>query len=219
MTMRVPEASDLEQAMKMATQSPEGADYFAERLESILDKFKLSKKHSNLIEQAHNFAQQVKALYSNQGENWDGIELPSTNLDKVVRDLAESANQHLKEQIKKDISMDYAIGDDAEILRSYSSEGSVIENPEEQAWLDSMLNAWLSDNGIITDDGVLYEKGSDSRFKTDQQGEPLRADANKVKDLFSNKSFDNYMKNKGFDMSTQQQDYPKEEVTAKTSQT
>ncbi|PJD91556.1 MAG: hypothetical protein CK426_00440 [Legionella sp.] len=78
--------------------------------------------------------------------------------------------------------------------------------------LDELFNAWLVMNGIVNQDGTLYQADGEGTILSNQQGEPMRVHPEQFQSLINDpgKGFSSFVAKKGLRVNTIQRDYPEE---------
>ncbi len=214
----IPNSKEIEKAEQVGRQTRKGIRYYAKQFKKMIKRNKMDKINSinakELIEKLDQVVKEVDYSLDSGANAWlKGIGAPrSSKVDNLQRGLANESAGILHDKIGDDIRMHIAISDNADIIRGYEAGNKNIVDSENPNDLDNLLNGWLAENDIISKDGSLYEKGEDGKIKTDDNGEPIRADADEVKDLIndSENGFDAYMERKGFHSSVQKHEFPKQ---------
>jgi hypothetical protein len=188
----IPSSASLKKCMEIIT-NPDAAKAFVDKLCSQLDKAKLRGKFESLIEDIKAFAAAV-GKGNPSGDAWSGREPLQTSVFNNYQDAIATSSADIF--ANQDIRFDFAISDEAEILRGYSIDGKVIE-PEEAKELDKLYNAWLAEKGILTKDGVLYEATSKGEIKQ-EKGKNKRISEEKIRGLISDtkSKFADYVRSK-----------------------
>ena len=82
------------------------------------------------------------------------------------------------------------------------------------AEMDTLFNAWLATNQLISKDGNIYEATEDGQIKLDQSGKPVRLEANAIREQIGNQTsgFEQFMQkmNDSVQITIQQQPYPEQ---------
>lgn len=150
-------------------------------------------------------------LMGNYGDTWSG-KRPSTPFENYQEDLAAKAAKALGET-QVNVVFDYAISNASQFLRAYSSNGNAL--PEDTvAAMDKLFNAWLAENNMISKGGVIYEATEDGQIKTDANGNPVRADAQALREKIRSNAggFQQYLEKNHAPVKVdiQQQPYPEQ---------
>ena len=75
------------------------------------------------------------------------------------------------------------MSDSAEFIRGYSNEdGKLLEDDELEA-MDTLFNAWLAENKMISQGGVIYAGTAKGEIERDKKGHSIIAPAEKLRTL------------------------------------
>ncbi len=179
--MKLASGKSLEKCISILT-TPRGAEYFEERVIEMLTKAKMIDKFHDLVEDVKVLTQSIVSDGSNTSA-WSGSTgLDTTSFERYQKVLAERFVQQFKD---REIVFDFALSDQAEILRGYTVDGEPISD-EESKELDRLYNAWLAEKGMVTYKGVIYDSTSEGKIKQ-EKGQNKRANAEKLRDLIRDK--------------------------------
>ena len=215
---RLPSAATLTECMRLSTTS-EAATYLAvqakARLANLLDDGPVKKVISIL--EAH--AKNVELATGKGSENlWSGKPLP-TDFEELQSKSAAEADAAIKKLMgDKPIDklvFDFAVGNNAELLRGYTANGQPLGEDLVKA-MDKLFNAWLAENKLISKGGVIYEGTEDGQLKIDKQGNPVRANAEALREKIASQTdgFEQYVQkhNKSVQIEIQPQPYPQQQA-------
>ncbi|WP_133128650.1 hypothetical protein [Legionella nagasakiensis] len=216
----LPSALTLEKFMEVATRA-DTAQYGYELFQARLQEAGVLDRSSKILEEMARFVYYREQQTKTSVDAWLGERQLST-IQQFQFNLAAEAAHHISD---KSITFDFAVSDAAELLRGYSSNGQELDAETVEA-LDKLFNAWLVENNMMSKGGVIYEMDEKGNVKKDTAGNPVKADAEKLKELIqdTHRGFEAYVHNKNDDVmvSTRQHAYPEqkveEKVTAETEQ-
>ncbi len=200
-------------AIKKCSEFSESVDYLLERLVKKLKSVGLLDGAQDLVTKIKELAQVVHQLDSLRGNPHDGdpacFRTPFQNLQIK---LAKEAQEKITNQILDQMKMDYALSNTTEFLRGYSVGGKPLD-PQLLDSCDKLFNAWLAEHGLLSKQGQIYEVMDNGEIKTDDKGEPIKADATKVRALLKDpvNSFEAYLGQRAVKLSSQEHPYPTEQ--------
>lgn len=131
----LPTRDALLKAMQVGETSIEAAEYMATRFEQILTQAKLLPECNDMLEKIQEYAQFVKFKLLSSAQVWSGQERPISDYQNMQENKAEFLASHLKE-LPSGLKLEIAIGDDAKILRGFSSNGKMVEGEQLKPWMD-----------------------------------------------------------------------------------
>lgn len=208
--MPLPSNKSLYAAMEVAS-NPESARYFRDRFIERLEKEKMLDRSKAVVAEVKKFAEYVEYKQKSSGGPWGGVLLPS-EFKNFQRNLAASAVGNIKE---RDILFDFAINENSELLRGYSSGGKALDELT-NAELDKLFNAWLAENNMISKGGVIYEADEAGEIKYDKAGNPQKADPDELKQKVHDKSsgFKRFVheRDEDVELNVREHAYPKEKA-------
>jgi hypothetical protein len=220
-----PTGDAIKKAMELAT-SPETAEYLADRfLKRVTTLGKdLLEKGKPVWESLREWRDNIAFQYSGNGDPWAG-KLGVSGFKNLQENLAQKAVQEISSDVKGKVHMDYAISDSSQFIRGYGAENpaedGVVKNKIE--FYDNLFNAWLagvqipqtdgSTINLISKNSIIYE-GIDDQIRLDAKGNPIPADPEKVKELVKDrqKGYQKFLKDRGIEVTTRQNDYPAPEA-------
>lgn len=193
--------------------TPEAADYLVSQFEKILKKTKTFDASAKIFSRVVAFAANVH-LQRDRRDPWSGIEEIKTDFQTLQQNLAEVAAKTVSSKVDGNIRMDVAVSDLSELLRVFSVEGKPVD-PEINAAMDKLFNAYLADNNIISKGSILYEATNDGEVKKDMDGNPVKANVEKIKKIIT-AGFEKYLEKKEVAATIQSRDYPEKKPPVAT---
>lgn len=194
--------------------TPDAAEYFFSQLVKVT-------KAEDVIKIGGQFVKNVRTEREERANSWEGK-------DKVKTDFQHAQERHgvmALNEVKSDlvdgnIKMDFAIHDDlSHLLRAFTHDKQSL-SPEMASVLDKLFNAWLAENDMISKDSIIYEADEKGEEKRDKNGNPIRANAEKLRDLIGNeqegftsylrKIFTQHMNDKQLNCIIQEHAYPEQ---------
>jgi hypothetical protein len=210
-TQSIPQKEALLGAMDVAGNSVEGAKYLVTRFEEVLIKAKVLDQSKELMRSVDDFAKYTEYKLVSHAQPWSGQSAIQSGFQNFHDNLAQDAAKNLDRlsgKERKRITFAFAIDENAQFLRGFFAEGKALEANEVQS-LDILFNAWLANQGIVSKGGALYEADQKGQIKTDNAGQPIKADSNLIiKELITNKSFEAYVKKQGINITSEEHSYP-----------
>jgi PPE-repeat protein len=195
--------SVLHALMETAAGSVDAAHYFVERYKENLGR----KAPPSLIAKLDEWEKLVTAGLSESNTSWDGEFVNRTLLANSLINLSEAAIQTSNIIGTENLHLDFAISNESQFLRGYSSNKDPLNEADLEA-MDLSFNAWLAEQDIIIEDGVLYQmETQDKRYKVDpvKMVELIKEDSN---------GFIPYMHKKGIELTIDQHEYPQQPQAA-----
>lgn len=197
----VPDSNQIKAIMKLVERSPEGADYFCQRLETsfknagVLDK----PVFNSMLDRVSSFRDQVRFNSELGADPWAAQNISATVYKDFHVHLAALAGIEVKHQLSGDLGVEVAVGNDGKILRAFIDGDQPISDTNLQEALDKLFNAWLAENNIKTKGSVLYEATIDGKIRQKEGGGDMVADAKKVEALLrdANKGLQSYFEERG----------------------
>ncbi|KTD19938.1 hypothetical protein [Legionella londiniensis] len=208
----LPTSDSLYKCMEVATK-PDSARYFHTQFEQRLIDAGLKDKSGPVLNEVKKFADYI-ALQGSNSNPWSGdIHIPSA-FHNYQEHLAKEA---IKEVAVNNIDFDYAVSNQSEFLRGYSNNGQPVDG-ETLSSMDKIFNAWLVENDMLCNNGVIYEATAKGDIKLDSKGEPVKADPERLKSLLhhKDKGFEQYLhkKDEAIQVNVREQAYPEKRVVA-----
>jgi len=212
--VRLPNADAITQCMRLSS-TAEAAQYLYEQAKGVFSSMMKQEPVKKVVDILKAHAENVGLIKKDNGNSWAGKPI-STDFNKLQAELAAEAAKFMSEHAE-DITFDYAVGKDSELLRGYSSNGNPLDG-ERVAAMDLLFNAWLAEQKMISKGGVIYEGTTSGQIKQDENGAPVRANAKTLRDIIaSNESgFAKFAQknNKAVQLLIQQQPYPQQPMAA-----
>lgn len=196
----LPTRDALLKAMQVGETSIEAAEYMATRFEQILTKAKLLPECNDMLEKIKEYAQFVKFKLLSSAQVWCGQERPISDYQNTQENKAEFLASHL-EGLPSGLKLEVAIGDDAKILRGFSSNGKMVEGDQLKT-MDGLLEGWLAKNNLAISGGAVV--------KIDNTGNQTKVDPEEIRKLIndSEKGVAKYFADKGVSTEVVQRAYP-----------
>lgn len=91
----------------------------------------------------------------------------------------------------EEITLDYAVGKSSQFMRAYTSEGNMLTGEALDA-MDTLFNAWLAKNNMISEGGVIYEGLNTGEIKK-VDGVNVRVNPEKLLALLNGDGFQMYV--------------------------
>ena len=198
-------------AMSVAETSVEAAEYLATQFKEVLTKAKMLDKYADILQKVEDFAQYTKFKLLSNSQPWAGQTFSSTDFNNMQANIAIDAAKNLENMhigTENNVVFDFAINNQSEFLRGYSTEGKALNNKSVES-MDKLFSAWLAENNLISKDSSLYKSDKNGKIVS-EEGQNIKANAEEVKALISDpeKGFEKYLSSKGIQVTTQQQQYP-----------
>jgi hypothetical protein len=123
--VNLPTKDALLNAMILAKNSKEAADYLVTRFDALLVKAKIGDAANELKEQIHLFAQNVGYQLAGNKDSWRGKEAMDSLFEVMHENIANEAtsffNKINEQQAEKiGVRLDFAINEQGRFLRGYS---------------------------------------------------------------------------------------------------
>jgi hypothetical protein len=210
--LQLPNKEEILSAMEVSSLSVESARYLETRLTTIITEAKLLEPWSEVLEEVSNFAHYTEKLlypgqpWFRQGRDADDPDFRKWH-DIVANDAADKLKaswQGIDPNTIENVVIDFAISDEAQFLRGYSSGAGHDLDPDVVARYDALFIAYLEKENIESQDGVLYES------TVDRHGNRVKVDPDKTRALIQNteEGFKKYLDAKGLYVDIRQQQYP-----------
>lgn len=105
------------------------------------------------------------------------------------------------------ITLDYAVSQSAQFKRAYTRDGQMLVGAELDA-MDTLFNAWLAKNNLISQGGSIYAGTSKGEIKQ-HNGQPVIADPHALIARLNEGEFERYVheKNKKITIAVRENDY------------
>lgn len=181
----LPQKQALLDAMSVAETSIEAAKYLEKLFRSILTKANLVEKYADLLKKVEEWAQHVEFKLLSTAQPWFGQPVQPDFLNSKIQ-MAQKAAQELKEMktaLDEDITFHFGISDDSEFRRGYAAGTKSVDAKLVTA-LDSIYMAWLAENNLGTEKGIVYKTDAKGNFQMNGN-EKIKADPEAVKNLIA----------------------------------
>ena len=209
---RAPSADTLTQGMRMST-TAEAARYLHKKASDLFLSLGLMDKDSvkQVVSILDTHAKKLERAEELGTENlWNGKPLPSAqevSADHAAKDLEKI----MAETLVNNLTLDFAVGKGAELLRGYSANGASAD-PELVKVMDKLFSSWLAENEKISKGGVIYEGTKDGQLKRDKLGNPVKTDPEALREKIASKTdgFEPYVQehNKSVQLTIHQRAHP-----------
>ena len=197
-------------AMSVAGNSIEAAQYLVTRVKKILTDAKLLEKSQDFMQKIEDFAKYTTFKLLSQAQSWSGQQTETVGFKNMQGNMAVDALKKLDSlsgDIAKVIKFDFAIDNNANIVRGFSAQGKPLD-ANAVASLDILFNAWLAEHNIISKNGTLFQANPDGEIQVDANGKEIKANSNLVKQLIAEKSFSDYAAKKGVKLVSEEHPFP-----------
>ena len=205
----LPSSVTLKKLIAVCT-TPEAATDLYNRYTKLLDDAKMSgdPAMSGVMSTVRSYVDYVN-LATAGGDPWSG-KMPSNAFQNFQQGLADIAAEVVSE---KQVVFDYAVSDESELLRGYSSGDDPLEDDAVNA-MDILFNAWLAQNQMFSKGGIIYEGTPATENPKRVNADTLR---NKLGD--SETGFGKFADHKSIQLTSHAHEYPKSEQKMPTEET
>lgn len=216
----LPTSEALNACMSIVTTS-EAARYFYDELKEKFQEAGMKDESSQVIlQEVEKFCQSVDLIRDSGSKVWAGVSPAEGDFISLQQNLAKQRVTTLAAEVKEQpISMDYAVSDEGNFLRGYVIGDKVLDSSSSEDDkiindIDELYNAWLAENGMLSQGSEIYLADPHGNILKDMQGQKKRAEGRRVRDLMEDpdKGFQQYMSKRGIQVNTTQHSYPKEKV-------
>lgn len=193
---------------QLATSS-EAALYLLKQFEKRLQSLKMERdeKCAKMLARVAEFSRDISFTCDNREDPWQGGEV-LTDFQNLQHNLSTGAAQLLKEKLPDaPLSIAFAINEVTNFVRGFSAAGKDLPPQLIQA-MDKLCNAYFAENNLLSQGGAIYEATDMGVILRDKEGNPVRAKADKVKQLIKEGLAD-YLSKKGLEAKVEQQAFPK----------
>lgn len=182
----LPSPESLNKAVAVAANQLETLQYLATNLYTSLEKGGLVKECSKLIDEVGNLVANAQFNRDNQVNAWLGNVkqvLAANNITDFASFHHFLANMSAAELKQQAVTFDCAVSDSSEFIRGYcDDEGNVLDEEKVQV-MDTLFNAWLADNNMLSKGGVIYQATAQGDIAQDKKGNALVAPAEQLRTL------------------------------------
>lgn len=185
----LPSSDSFRRCMEFRT--PEAAKYFSEQAEKCMARAGLLNKSQDLLSQIQKYAESVHLQSENNTSPWTGeINLP-TSFQSLHQNLAANAASEID---KKEIIFHFAMSDESQIIRGYSSDNEPATEKTVNA-MDTLFNAWLAKNGLFSQEGFIYMSDSNGEILKDENGKPVKVEPEQFEKMLEDRKngFEQYV--------------------------
>ncbi|MGQ3889227.1 hypothetical protein ACQUW5_09375 [Legionella sp. CNM-1927-20] len=182
--LRAPNKEAILKALEVASLTPEAANYLCKRLSETLSQVNIAAS-DEVIKRVDRFGKNIELRYGQRSDPWQGRpDVIKTDFQNAQHNMGISLLEELSPEslASGNLHMDFAISDDAQLLRAFSLNGEPLD-PEAATAIDTLFNGWLAENEMVSKDSVIYESDSDGRIKENKNGQSTKANAERVKQL------------------------------------
>ena len=174
--LNMPDASAIEKLFSVST-TLEVSEYFRDQLRTQAASCGLTEQFKEVMTEVDKFVGVMQTQTSTSSNYWSGH--PRDAAVSVYRvfhqNLSNEALKALENQFaNKAIQFDFAMNDVSELVQGFSTTDGNSLGEQETAQVNEVYSAWLVENGMICQDGVIYNSAGDGAIKTDQKGEKER---------------------------------------------
>ena len=209
----LPKSDSIYKCMEVATTAP-AATYFYNQFEQKLSDSGLKESSSAILTEVEKFADLMSLSSASGDQAWSGQIQVASRFQRYQEHLAKEA---VRQVDVHEITFDYAISDESEFIRGYSSDDQPLDTNQLNA-MDNIFNAWLVENNMLCKNGVVYEATEQGEIKHDDRNQPVKADSERLNNLIQDgsKGFGQYLqkKNDSIDLTIREQAYPTQQVEA-----
>ena len=169
----VPPSSDMvNAAIKVAGTRSEAAKYLLDAVQEKFAKFMDKQPVRDMVKMLE--SEFNKLIELEKYSPWPGV-LPMKHSEALMQAVFDLANKSLSGEINLDLAIKTADGV-SQFLRAYSvidanTLAKIAASQDSVDAMDSLINSWLSENGIINIDGYLYDSDEKGEAKKDPNGE------------------------------------------------
>lgn len=221
---------DVVPAVEVARSTEEGALYLAERARSEYNY----PENTDILNSLDNIAETAKRQRVDSMGGWRGV-LPQPNSfanveESVVKDAKTVLDNLLKSQedvaatqdILSDVNVKISVDEQSRLMRGYQQHDTKPVEPELQNVLDGVFSAWIINEHMSNQDGVLYEATEKGEIKHGPNGESVKVSPQHFKEEVENptRGLEQYIHEKsGIDVTLEVQTpvEPTAEVTSEAS--
>lgn len=180
-TPHMPTSAQLAKVMQVVGNTPETAQYALGRIEEIFDDLRVSNLPE--VQSMHQrwvaFVDNVHLNEKGLGDPWRGEPPRNSEFTIIQNALAKEAAAALKGL--STIDFNYQINKEGQLVRGYDTVGANgtkqhIDNPATLKSLDTLMNAYLADHNVITQNGTLIDANGDGQITWDERKKPEQGD-------------------------------------------
>ncbi len=202
--LKMPDAKALEKLFSVAT-NHEVAVYFHDRLAAQVTSCGLSVDFKDVMTEVKKFAEIVKAQTETGSEFWSGQvrDAAVSSFRNFQINLSVAATEALQSKFAdKPIQFDFAMDNNSALLQGFSTaDGSPLDE-EAAAQMNAIYSDWLTERGMICEDGFIYESSEDGNKKKIEEGKnkgkDKKVDPEDYKKAFMGERTDNNNTSQGF---------------------
>jgi len=171
MAMQLPLKETIESLMKLVEYTSESAEYFVQKFEKKLKEQNALNSFSDLVQGMWEFAGEVKRQSMLVFDPWRGTRVPSPHENREFQTTALDQMAPSNTQSGRvAVGLEITVGE-GKLKRNYLQE--IDENTRNA--LDTLLKAWIVEQGMARQDGIMYEYDIDrDEIKTDARGKQVQ---------------------------------------------
>lgn len=215
---KMPSTEAIGEAVKMviAGNTEEGAKYLRTALEKKLIACDKLEAGQGLLAKIDGVVSYVQMRIKTGEKAWEGKVIDPSEYKTFQDAVAREAHAILKDMLGKvGIVYNYAINDESNLVRGYSTEDG--KTPDEAAVkaFDDLFNAWLAENEMRNKEGYIYhtDGNGDIRQVEDEKGRkiPDKVNPQELEERIADKETgfaQSVRKDKDINFSVKQRDYP-----------
>lgn len=196
-----PDGDAVKKAAEVVETTPESITYLFERAEK---SGVLTPELQSMFEDMAKVAENMRDFFAG-GDIMGGTE-PPTPFIALQTAYNEKAAEALQTQIQDQrVDTTYSIKEDGTMLRGYAVNGKQLDDKNEKEHkvmdnLDTMLKAWMAQQGIFYLEGKLYAANAKGEIQKDNKGNKIHLDARQFDGLVRDpkNGFAAFMKQNGF---------------------
>ncbi|MDI9819366.1 MULTISPECIES: hypothetical protein [unclassified Legionella] len=185
----LPTKEMLIQCKEVAAATKEAADYLLTRFEQILKAHGLVDKARSALANIEEFAHRVGLQLDSRNNPWTGKTSPLSTFQNLQQNSAAEAVRNVASTVNGAITMDFAVSDESQFVRGYSTGGKSVTDAKAVNDLDTLFNSWLAKNNMINQrvDGhsVIYKTNEQGQVLYDDSREPVKADPAELRELIT----------------------------------
>ncbi|WP_028389411.1 hypothetical protein [Legionella fairfieldensis] len=213
---RAPDSKAIRACIAVAT-TPEAAFYLKERFPIVMKGFGtvMVEKSKAIREALQDYYDNISLQRLEQSGVWKGQLSTLNEFQNLQHNWSRKIADDLNTKIKGNIKMDVAISDESQLVRGFSVDGTAVSK-DRAVDMDKLFTAWLAKNNLLSQNGLIYEGTESGQIRHDEEGNPLKANPEEIKQLMDDKEkgFSRFSQDLGIQITIQQHAYPEQENVA-----
>lgn len=160
-------------------------EYLRDQAQVLIKQSSDSEQFMSLLKELDVLVEQATYREETQGNPWLGL------VDKLKFELNDfslfhqfMADRYATAVNAEEITLDYALSDDLEYIRAFSSDGEALEDSSLVA-MDTLFNSWLAEHHMVMQDGIIYSGTDNGEIMRDKKGALMTADVDVVKKIIN----------------------------------